>query len=640
MRTGQKLILVFICITLLAEFVSGVVLLAQVFSGIAIKHATAISIISTLIAVPAVAVLGYFFYRITAGTASQLGNAASGRSDIDANINSDGEVDGSATSFNDKQYGEKKYPDHSKINARKQQAELSSANAELEQQALTQKKLQHRIKQLDCFYGLSRLIEPADTALEQIFQETTHLIRNAYQYPDITCVRITFDGIQYKTDNFDKSELSQHAEIRIRGDKAGSIEAYYLGERNEDGQSPFLKEESDMLNAVAERLGRVTELKKTGEKLQLIRNLLDGSNDCIFVIEPKWGRFVDVNNRACDNLGYTRKELLGMTLKDIEESVADDFSWQECIEQLERKGDIVTQNWHKRKDGTKYFVETALKLVSRRKEKYIIAIARDISERRIAQEKQAELIQELKSTNKKMESINQELKDFAYIISHDLKAPLRGIKTLADWISTDYRDKLDDNGREQIDLLVARVARMHNLIDGVLQYSRVGRVSEEKTRVNLNQLVPEVIDMVAPPQNITITIEDELPVVECEQTRILQVFENLLSNAIKYMDKPQGQIKVGCLEEDGFWKFSVADNGPGIEEKHFERIFRIFQTLSPRDEFESTGVGLTVIKKIVELYGGRIWVESEVGRGSTFFFTFRKQEKETVNVGLEADITC
>jgi signal transduction histidine kinase len=106
----------------------------------------------------------------------------------------------------------------------------------------------------------------------------------------------------------------------------------------------------------------------------------------------------------------------------------------------------------------------------------------------------------------------------------------------------------------------------------------------------------------------------------------MQVFQNLLSNAVKYMDKPKGLIKVGCVEEDSFWKFNITDNGPGIEEKHFERIFQMFQTLAPRDEFESTGVGLTVTKKIVELYKGKIWVESKVGEGSTFFFTLPKQD--------------
>ncbi|MGA2172973.1 MAG: ATP-binding protein [Sedimentisphaerales bacterium] len=225
----------------------------------------------------------------------------------------------------------------------------------------------------------------------------------------------------------------------------------------------------------------------------------------------------------------------------------------------------------------------------------------------------------------KLKSIEQEFKDFAYIISHDLKAPLRGIKALADWIATDYADKFDEDGKEQLKLLTSRVNRMHNLLEGVLQYSRIGRITENKTPIDLNQFVPEIIEALAPPANIHITIENQLPVIVSEPTRIRQVFQNLLDNAVKVMNKPEGFIKVGCTEENGYWKFSVSDNGPGIEEQHFERIFKIFQTLQPKDQVESTGVGLTIAKKIVELYGGRIWLTSRASQGSTFFFTLPKQ---------------
>ena len=251
-------------------------------------------------------------------------------------------------------------------------------------------------------------------------------------------------------------------------------------------------------------------------------------------------------------------------------------------------------------------------------------------ERKRAEQVQAQLLKEV-------ESVNHELKSFAYIVSHDLKAPLRGIRTLTDWILADHGDKLGNDGREQITLLSGRVDRMHNLIEAILQYSRVGRIKEEKVRVNLSELVPEIIDLISPPENIAITIENELPKVLCEQTRIQQVFQNLLSNAVKYMDKVQGRIAIGCVEEGDCWKFSVSDNGSGIEEKYFKKIFEIFQTLSPRDEYESTGVGLTVVKKIVELYGGRIWVESEHGHGSTFFFTLPSREMRAVDAKLQVN---
>jgi len=237
--------------------------------------------------------------------------------------------------------------------------------------------------------------------------------------------------------------------------------------------------------------------------------------------------------------------------------------------------------------------------------------------RKRAEEKQAQLL-------KQIEAANQELADFAHVVSHDLKAPLRAIDSLAKWLAADYKEKFDDEGRGQLNLLLGRVKRMHDLIDGILEYSRAGRIREEAVEVDLAELVPEVIDLLSPPSHIRVAVETPLPKVVIERTRIAQVVQNLLSNAIKYMDKPQGLVRVGCAEDDGWWKFHVSDNGPGIEEKDRQRVFQLFQTLKPRDKTDSTGVGLAVVKKAVELYGGRVWVESKVGEGSTFYFTLPK----------------
>jgi len=255
----------------------------------------------------------------------------------------------------------------------------------------------------------------------------------------------------------------------------------------------------------------------------------------------------------------------------------------------------------------------------------------EITERQQAEIRQTELI-------KKVDNINKELKDFASIVSHDLKAPLRGIKTLATWILDDCSDNLGEQANEQIHLLLGRVERMYKLIDGVLQYSRAGLAEGKETQVSLEKFIPEVIDMLVPPENITVTIESKLPEIECDETHIMQLFQNLLSNAIKYMDKPQGRIKIGCDEENDFWKFSVTDNGPGIEEQYFEKIFKMFQALTVSEEFKGTGVGLNIAKKIVELYGGKIWVESKMGEGSTFFFTLPKQKMGAINEKLETNI--
>lgn len=238
----------------------------------------------------------------------------------------------------------------------------------------------------------------------------------------------------------------------------------------------------------------------------------------------------------------------------------------------------------------------------------------EIGERELAQRGQRELL-------KRLESMNLELSDFAHIVSHDLKAPLRAIGSLADWLKEDYAEKLGDNGVETLDLLKGRVRRMNNLIEGILSYSRSVGEEERIDEVNLRDLVEEVVEVVSPPGNIKIELESGPEVVHCDKTRLEQVIQNLLTNAVKYNDKEEGIIKINCVPEDGYFKFRVSDNGMGIDKKYFDKIFQIFQTLAPRDKSETAGVGLAIVKKIVENYGGSIWLESEVGSGTTFYFT-------------------
>lgn len=236
-----------------------------------------------------------------------------------------------------------------------------------------------------------------------------------------------------------------------------------------------------------------------------------------------------------------------------------------------------------------------------------------------------ELEQRVHQRTVQLKAANKDVENFAYAVSHDLKAPLRGISSLTSWIRTDYAMAFDKRGQEMLDLIINRAKRMDSLIEGILRYSHLGHVNEPKKELNLNLLVHEVIDLLTPPAHIHITLDNELPVILAERTRIFEVFQNLLGNAVKFLDKPQGTITIRCDEIGAHWQFSVTDNGPGIDPKYHNKIFQIFQTLKPRDEFESTGIGLSIVKKIVEFYGGRIWVESEVGKGSTFRFTFPKQ---------------
>ena len=270
---------------------------------------------------------------------------------------------------------------------------------------------------------------------------------------------------------------------------------------------------------------------------------------------------------------------------------------------------------------------------------YILTEALGVEEQRKEAEEVLEGINTyLKSVVRELRRTNEEIQEFAYITAHDLKTPLRGIGTLAEWLSTDYADKLDEQGQEHVRMLTERAKRADKQVDSILQYLGIGQLKEEQDQLDLNEVLGEIICEIDPPENVNITIENNLPVLMCKKTQIRQIFHRLLDNAVRHMDREEGQIKVGCTEEECYWKFSVVDNGPGIDQKYYKRIFKIFQKLSPSDETESTGIGLSIAKKIVDINAGRIWVESEIGEGSTFFFTLPKQGAEEESRKLQANI--
>ncbi|MFN7130730.1 MAG: sensor histidine kinase [Myxococcales bacterium] len=221
---------------------------------------------------------------------------------------------------------------------------------------------------------------------------------------------------------------------------------------------------------------------------------------------------------------------------------------------------------------------------------------------------------------------NRELQEFAYVASHDLKAPLRAIGNLSEWMEEDAGPTLPPTAREQLKLLRNRVHRMEALIDGILAYSRAGRVREPAVPVDVNALLREVTDMVAPPANVRLEVQPAFPTLTAERVPLQQVFLNLLTNAIKFSAAHTSTpyVRVGWADQGDAFRFSVTDNGPGIDPQYHDRIWGIFQTLETRDKIEGAGIGLSVVQKVVEARGGRIWVESELGKGATFSFTWPK----------------
>jgi len=221
----------------------------------------------------------------------------------------------------------------------------------------------------------------------------------------------------------------------------------------------------------------------------------------------------------------------------------------------------------------------------------------------------------------------RELDQFAYVASHDLKAPLRGIANLAQWIQDDTGERLAAESIEHMRLLQGRVHRMEALIDGILAYSRAGRVLKSPEAVDTGTLVREVIELLAPPSGVTIQVPPQMPTLNAERVPLQQVFLNLIGNAVKYTraERPDPVIRIDWRDAGNAFEFSVSDNGPGIEPEYHERIWGIFQTLAPRDKVEGTGIGLAVVRKIVETRDGFVSLESSPGQGAIFRFIWPKK---------------
>jgi two-component system sensor kinase FixL len=425
-------------------------------------------------------------------------------------------------------------------------------------------------------------------------------------------------------------EANEHLLAEIERRKAAEDRLSQINRRIET----TVQERTAELSAANQRLTKeISQREKMEQSLREHKVRLDAIFSAILtgivIVDRHTHQIVDVNPQAARTIGLPREEIIGKVCHRFicpagtGRCPIGDLG--QTIDQSERV--LLTAA------GEKVPILKTVVPASWQQHDYLVESFVDISDRKKMEDQRSLLLGQL-------EKANAELKDFAYVVSHDLKAPLRGIKTLAEWLAADYAGKLDEAGREQISLLVGRAERMHNLIDGILRYSRAGRTEEQEVAVPLDKLLAEILDAIAPPENVVITIEGALPTVQGEVARVTQVFQNLISNAVKYLDKPQGQIRIGCVEDGEFWRFSVSDNGPGIEDKHFEKIFRLFQTLSSKDNYESTGVGLAIVKKIVEMYGGRIWVESQVGEGSTFLFTWPKSRENAARERPQTGVAC
>lgn len=356
------------------------------------------------------------------------------------------------------------------------------------------------------------------------------------------------------------------------------------------------------------------------------RGLLEAAPDAMVVID-KFGKIVLLNAQTEKQFGYSRDVLIGQEVTNIipkgfaERLIAD--GTRTAAEALAQQIGTGIELIGKRKDGSEFPIEIMLSPLESDGEILVTAAIRDITLRK---ETEANLVQKIEELNRS----NEELEQFAYVASHDLQEPLRMVASYTQLLAKRYKGRLDSEADEFIAFAVDGASRMQRLIQDLLVYSRVGKrrlelikvSSEEALRMALGNLRAAIFDSGA------LVTHDFLPEIEVDESQLVQLFQNLVGNGIKYQNPGIPRIHISAAREgETKWKFSIQDNGLGIDPKFFERIFGMFQRLHKRDEFAGTGMGLTICKRIVERHGGSISVESQPGQGSTFYFTLAESRK-------------
>jgi PAS domain S-box-containing protein len=357
------------------------------------------------------------------------------------------------------------------------------------------------------------------------------------------------------------------------------------------------------------------------------RGLLEAAPDAMVVVNPA-GEIVLLNVQAEKQFGYTRDQLVGQRVKTIipqgfaERLIADGN--RSAAEALAQQIGTGIELIARRKDGSEFPIEIMLSPLESAEGILVTAAIRNITERKKSEEHLVKTVGELKRSN-------DELQQFAYVSSHDLQEPLRMVASYTQLLAGRYKGRLDSDADEFIAFAVDGCNRMQGLIKDLLAYSRAGTNGKALREVSGEKALEEALANLRAiiEQSGAVVTHDSLPVLRTDNTQLTQVFQNLVGNAIKYHGAEVPHVHISATKNDGReWIFSVRDNGLGIDPQYFGRIFILFQRLHGRDEFEGTGIGLAICKKILERLGGRIWVESRPERGSTFYFALPEIAEE------------
>lgn len=378
----------------------------------------------------------------------------------------------------------------------------------------------------------------------------------------------------------------------------------------------------------------ITDLKVAEYRLATheaeTRTILNSTADAIIAIDDD-GLVTMTNEAAWRMFGYAPGAMTGLRIGSLvpalEYANRTAGSKHGFAAIPSRIGEAERESEAVRKDGARRLVSLRLRAMQRHAAlgatgSGYVAVLHDITIRKQLEAARDALMAKAQESARELARSNHDLEEFAYVASHDLRAPLRAIRNLAGWLEEDLGANLNGENRERMDLLKSRVARLEQLIDDLLNYSRAGRVLGAIRKVQSRELVNDIIELLSPPPGFEVINQVNLPQFETAVAPFEQVLRNLLNNALKHHDRPAGRIEVGGVEKDGSLEFWVTDDGPGIPPEFHERVFQLFETLKPRDTLEGSGMGLAVVKRTVEKLGGTIQIECGSPRGTTFRFTW------------------
>ncbi len=566
--------------------------------------------------------------------------------------------------------------------------------------------LRERVKELDCLYHLSEYRTLPDIPLEEMLNKVVSILPQAWQYPEVTCARITFGNKVFETKNFARTKWLQSADIRIDGELVGVVEVCYLKEEPELDEGPFLNEERKLINTVAERLGKAIrhdELERhqrlSTQILELLNRSSEMSNqirDILLAIKRFFG-FEAVGIRLRKGEDFPYYEVSGfnadfiaaeryLCAKNERGELSRDSEGNAILECM--CGNVIcgrtdpsrcffTEGGSFWTNSTTRFLATttekdrgararnrcnsqgyeSLALIPLRSGKESIGLLQLNDSRpnmfrpemihnyekigasigiALQQEKAASELdrahRQVEARASALESANSELSQYGYVVSHDLRAPLRAIRNYAEFLHVDLAESLTGEQKDYLDGMLDACREADALVEDLLSFSQIDRQKGPDKLIDIGEIIRDILKTLKLSNDTQIVLENNWPVIKTSRVLLQQIFQNLIVNAVKFNVSRPKRVELGFRPaEDNAYEFIVRDNGIGIDRRYHEKIFRVFERLHTSKEYEGTGIGLAIVNKSAAKLHGSVRVESDPGRGSTFFITIPCGEKAKID---------